>query len=79
MKKIEIGLLGLLITALPAGPAGAWSHANSYGGSSHGSYGQGFKHSNAYGGSSAHAFGGGSEHTNMYGGASAGKYGEDAN
>ncbi len=25
MKKFEIGLLGLLITALSAGPAGAWS------------------------------------------------------
>ena len=34
MKKIEIGLAGLLIMALSAVPAGAWSHANRYGGSS---------------------------------------------
>jgi hypothetical protein len=78
MKKIAIGFVGLLITALSAGPAMAWSHANRYGGSSAGHYGEGSEHTNAWGGSSAHAYGGGSEHTNMYGGKSAGEYGEGA-
>ena len=59
MTKIEIGFLGLLLMALSPGPAGAWSHANSWGGSSHGTYGEGGEHSNAWGGSSAHAYGGG--------------------
>jgi hypothetical protein len=73
-----VGLLSVLIMALSASLAGAWSHANTYGGSSHGTYGQGFEHSNAWGGNSAHLYGGGSEHTNMYGGRTVGEYGAGA-
>ncbi len=68
MKKIVIYcLLGLLITALSAGPAAAYSHANAYGGSTSHSYGS-TSHTNAYGGSTSHAYGEGTSHTNTYGG-----------
>jgi len=56
MKKIIVTLSVLLGGVLVAGPAGAWSHANHYGGSTSHSYGS-TSHTNAYGGSTQHAYG----------------------
>jgi len=74
MKRTVIGLMGLLIAALAPGPAGAFSHSGSWGGSTSHSRGS-TSHSNAYGGSSSHSYGEGSSHTNAYGGSSSHSYG----
>ncbi len=70
MKTIIVGMTGVVAAMLAAGPAGAWSHANSMGGSTSHSYGS-TSHTNAYGGSTQHAYGEGTEHTNAYGGSTA--------
>jgi hypothetical protein len=65
MNRIVIGFAGLLIAALPCGPAAAWSHANRYGGSSSGGGGS-WSHSGRYGGS-ASGGGGSWSATSAYG------------
>src|SRR5207247_1355969 len=77
MKRTVIGLMGLLTAALAPGPAGAFSHSGSWGGSTSHSRGS-TSHSNAYGGSSSHSYGEGSSHTNAYGGTTSGAYGQGA-
>jgi hypothetical protein len=69
-----IGLAGLLVAALSRGPAGAYSHSGSWGGSTSHSQGS-TSHTNAYGGSSSHSYGEGSSHTNTYGGSTSHQYG----
>lgn len=78
MKTIFISVLSLFIVVVVYSPAGAWSHANRYGGSTEHAYGEGTEHTSAWGTSTAHAWGGGTEHTNVYGGTTAGRYGEGA-
>jgi hypothetical protein len=77
MKRVAVVFAGLLL-ALSSASAGAWSHANSYGGRSAGSLGSGGMHENAAGGSTSAKAGEGVEHTNTYGGSSEAKYGEGA-
>jgi hypothetical protein len=67
MKNIFVGFVSLLITALLCGPAGAWSHGNSWGGSTSHSYGS-TSHTSAWGTSTSHTAGYGTSHTNVYGG-----------
>ena len=74
MKAIVVTLGVLLAGVAWQHPAGAWTSANRYGGSTTHTYGQ-TSHTNAYGGSTSHAYGQGTEHTNMYGGSSAHAYG----
>ena len=74
MKTIVVAAAALLVGVLWQDPAGAWSSANRYGGSTSHSYGE-TSHTNAYGGSTSHAYGEGTEHTNAYGGSSAHAYG----
>jgi hypothetical protein len=74
MKILMSGLAALVVVLTPPA-AGAYSHANRYGGSTSHAYGEGTEHTNAWGGNSAHAWGGGSEHTNMYGGHTQGEAG----
>lgn len=69
MKPIVVMATALLVGSLWQTPAGAWTSANRYGGSTSHSEGE-TSHTNAYGGSSSHAYGEGSEHTNTYGGSS---------
>lgn len=78
MKILTTSLATLLIVALAPQTAGAYSHANRFGGSTSHAYGMGTEHTNTWGGNSAHAWGGGSEHTNMYGGHSEGEAGYGA-
>jgi hypothetical protein len=52
MKTLNVGFMGLLITALSVGPAAAYSHSNRYGGSTSGSTGD-WSHSGARGGSAS--------------------------
>ena len=59
MKTMFVGLLSFLIVALSCVPAGAWSHANSFGGSSAHEAGQGSEHSSAFGTSTEHKAGAG--------------------
>src|SRR4029077_18335686 len=63
-------LIGFMMIALSCGQAGAWAHANHYGGSTAHTHGA-KSHTNAYGGSTTHAYGEGTEHTNAYGGSTA--------
>ncbi len=74
MKTIVVGLTGLLVTALVSGPAAAWSHANSMGGSTSHSYGS-TSHTNRYGGSSQHAYGEAHRASNAYGGSTGARLG----
>ena len=67
MKKIIIGLAGLLIPLVVSSSASAWSHANARGGSSYGADGS-FHHTNAYGGGETHVAGEGTTAHNAYGG-----------
>ena len=79
MKKIIVGLAGLVIILLPSeiafgfgrggsysGSRGNFSSSNRYGGSTSHSYGS-TSHSNAYGGSSSHTAGQGTTHNSAYG------------
>src|SRR5208283_6213247 len=68
MNRILALLTGVLIPLLAAGPAGAWGHADAYGGgsTSH-SYGSTTR-TNAYGGSATHTAGQGTSASNAYGG-----------
>ena len=79
MKKIIVGLAGLMIILLPSeiafafgrggsfsGSRGNFSSSNRYGGSTSHSYGS-TSHSNAYGGSSSHTAGQGTTHNSAYG------------
>jgi hypothetical protein len=69
MKTGVIRLLSLLIPALASGSAGAWSHANAFGGSTSHAYGSGSTtRSNAWGGSETHTYGQGTTATGRYGG-----------
>ena len=69
MKSIFTSILGFLIAALPCGPAIAWSHANSGGGSTSHSYGSGSTtRTDAAGGSETHTYGQGTTATGAYGG-----------
>jgi hypothetical protein len=70
MKRVVIRLAGFLIPALAAGSAGAWSHADYYGGgsTSHAAGSGSTTRSNAYGGSATHTYGQGTTATNAYGG-----------
>src|SRR5882757_5291569 len=77
MKTIITGLTAMLAMTL-AGQAAAWAHANSMGGSTSHSYGEGTEHTNAYGGSTAHGWDGGTTHTNAAGGTTTGAYGAGA-
>jgi hypothetical protein len=63
MKPIVAMAGALLAGVLWQAPAGAWSSANRYGGSTSHSEGE-TSHTNAYGGSSSHSYGEGTEHTN---------------
>jgi len=74
MKSIVITAAVLLTGILWQSPAGAWSSANRYGGSTSHSEGQ-TSHTNAYGGSTSHEAGQGTEHTNTYGGSTGHAYG----
>ena len=68
MKMIIVGFVSLLVTALPCGPAAAWSHANRWGGSTSHSYGSGSTtRSSAWGGSETHTYGQGTTATSRYG------------
>ena len=65
MKKlIAAATAAVAIVAVPQ-LAGAYGHANRFGGSTEHEAGVGTEHTNAYGGSTEHAWGGGTEHTNM--------------
>src|SRR5881398_1965883 len=79
MKKIIVGLVGLMVILLPSeiafafgrggsysGSRGNVSSSNRYGGSTSHSYGS-TSHSNAYGGSSSHTAGQGTTHNSAYG------------
>ena len=79
MKKIIVGLAGLMVILLPSeiafafgrggsfsGSRGNFSSSNRYGGSTSHSYGS-TSHSNAYGGSSSHTAGQGTTHNSAYG------------
>ncbi|MEA3093169.1 MAG: hypothetical protein QOJ04_4511, partial [Caballeronia sp.] len=58
MKHIAIQMLILLIPALVSASAGAWSHANAYGGSTSHAYGSGSTtRSDAGGGTETHTYG----------------------
>ena len=74
MKMIVVTAGTLMLGLACAAPAGAWSSANRYGGSTSHTEGE-TSHTNAYGGSSSHVAGEGTEHTNTYGGSSAHAYG----
>jgi len=74
MRMIVVTAGTLMLGLLCPAPAGAWSSANRYGGSTSHTEGE-TSHTNAYGGSSSHAAGEGTEHTNTYGGSSAHAYG----
>src|SRR5271166_6571530 len=67
MKRTIVRLLSFAVALLPFNTASAYSHSNSYGGSTSHSYGS-TSHSSAYGTSSSHTYGEGSSHTNEYGG-----------
>ena len=77
MKKIAIGCTGLLIGTLAPGPAAAWSHSNSWGGSTTHSYGS-TTHTDAYGGSVSHTYGQGTTATNRYGGSASHSWGSSS-
>ncbi|MGA7815922.1 hypothetical protein, partial [Caballeronia sp.] len=69
MKRAFIHLVGLVIPALVAGPAGAWSHADAYGGTaSHTAGSRSFTRTDAAGGSLTQTAGGGATATSRYGG-----------
>ncbi len=69
MKQAVIRLVGLLILAPVAGPAGAWSHADRYGGTaSHTPGSQSLTRTDAAGGSLTQSAGGGATATSRYGG-----------
>ncbi len=75
MKTIFIALVSLLATTLAAGPAGAWSHGGSWGGSTSHSYGS-TSHSSRWGGSTSHTAGEGTSHTSTWGTSTSHSYGE---
>ena len=77
MKILMTGLAAALVMVAAAQPAGAFSHANRFGGSTSRGWG-GTEHTNAWGGNTAHAWGGGTEHTNVYGGHTEGEAGYGA-
>jgi len=66
MRTMVIGLAVVVVMVLSCSPAGAWSHAGAYGGSTSHSYGS-TSHTNAYGGSATHTAGQGTTATNRYG------------
>ena len=69
MNKIVIGLAGLLIPMLAAGPAAAWSHANYHGGTTSHTAGSGSTtRTDAAGGSETHTYGQGTTASTAYGG-----------
>src|SRR5271166_3167622 len=67
MKTVNLSLASLMTALLFSGTALAYSHSNSWGGSSSHSYGS-TSHESAWGTSSSHTYGEGSEHSNYYGG-----------
>ena len=73
VKNIVIGLVGLMLAALPCGRLAAWQHANRYGGSTSHTYGS-TTHTSAYGTSTSHTYGEGASHTNYYGGSTSHSY-----
>ncbi len=77
MKILMTGLTAALVLVAATQPAGAYSHANRFGGSTSHGWG-GTEHTNAWGGNTAHAWGGGTEHTNVYGGHTQGEAGYGA-
>jgi hypothetical protein len=77
MKILKTGMAALVVLVLAPPIAGAYSHANRFGGSTAHGWG-GTEHTNAWGGSSEHAWGGGTEHTNVYGGHTEGEAGYGA-
>ena len=69
MRQVVIRLVALLVPALAAGPAGAWSHAGAYGGSvSHAPGSGSTTRTNFAGGSETHTYGQGMTATGRYGG-----------
>lgn len=69
MNPAVIRLVGLVIPVLVAGPAGAWSHADAYGGTaSHTAGSQSLTRTDAAGGSLTQTAGGGATATGRYGG-----------
>ena len=68
MKSILASVLGVLVAALPCGPAFAWSHANYHGGETTHEQGSGSTtRTNAWGGSETHTYGEGTTATDRYG------------
>jgi hypothetical protein len=69
VKQAVIRLAGLIIPVLVAGPAGAWSHADRYGGTaSHTAGSQSLTRTDASGGSLTQTVGGSASATSRYGG-----------
>jgi hypothetical protein len=77
MKILVTGLAAVVVLTAATQPAGAYSRANRFGGSTSHGWG-GTEHTNAWGGNTAHAWGGGTEHTNVYGGHTQGEAGYGA-
>jgi hypothetical protein len=68
MKHTVLRTLALIIPALAAAPAGAWSHADRYGGSaSHAEGSNSTTRTDAWGGSETHTYGQGTTATGRYG------------
>lgn len=78
MNRLITGLSATVIVALAPQYAGAYGHANRYGGSTEHEAGVGTEHTNAWGGNTEHAWGGGTEHSNVYGGHTEGEAGYGA-